>query len=80
MTDVPVTYRVVDAEGPKLLLKFKRGTDTAMMTVVWDGTTDIDEFLQRIFPPFPPPLPAVTVDTTQFIGKTGTLVPPQQPG
>ena len=68
------TYKVLDADGAKLIVKFTRGTDTAMLTLVWDGTTDIDQFIARTFPPFPPPLPVVSVDTTQFIGKTGNLL------
>lgn len=75
MADFPTTYKVLDADGPKLIVKFTRGTDTSMLTLVWDGTTNIDQFLQNIFPPFPPPLPTVSVDTTTFIGKTGTLTP-----
>jgi hypothetical protein len=72
------TYKVLDAEGPKLTVKYSDGTRSMTLERIWDGETPIDEFLGGM-DPLPPPASTLTVDTSSFVGKTGTAQRPSPP-
>jgi hypothetical protein len=68
------TYKVLDAEGPKLTVKYSDGTRSMTLERMWDGKVPIDEFLGG-FDPLPPVL-TPSVDTSGLVGKTGTAQMP----
>jgi hypothetical protein len=67
-------YKVLDAEGPKLTVKYSDGTRSMTLELHWDGKVSIDEFLGGMDPL--PPVLAPSVDTSGFVGKTGTAQRP----
>jgi hypothetical protein len=69
------TYKVLDAEGPKLTVKYSDGTRSMTLERMWDGKVPIDEFLGG-FDPLPPVATGPAADTSGLVGKTGTAQMP----
>lgn len=78
-----VTWKVLDADGASFIVKYTNDDlkTTTVLQMVWDGATPVDQWLSGVypFPPPPPPSLPTGVDTSQYVGNTGTASHPLSP-
>jgi len=73
---MPTTFKVLDATGARLAVKFVNGPQSTVILLNWDGVTDVKDWLSRI-DPFP--TPAQVPDTQGYVGLSGECLPTPPP-